>query len=96
MVYKIIVSPEAEKEIDNAFEYYVGFSKSGGKSFNKQLSESYKKLKINPFFEKRYLNVRVLPFPKYPYIILFRIDEIKKKVFVLSVFCTHQNPEKYP
>lgn len=64
MAYKIIVSPEAEKEIDNAFEYYLEFSKSAGKSFNKQLSESYKKLKLNPFFEKRYLNVRVFAISK--------------------------------
>ncbi len=97
MAFKIIVSPEAEKEIDIAFEYYVEFSKSAGKSFNKQLSESYKKLKkLNPFFERRYLNVRALPFSKYPYLVLFRIDEIRKIVFILSVFCTHQNPEKYP
>ncbi|RRQ46906.1 type II toxin-antitoxin system RelE/ParE family toxin [Chryseobacterium sp. SC28] len=96
MAYKIVISPEAEKEIDHAFEYYAEFSKSAGKSFKKQLLDSYKKLRLNPFYERRYLNVRVLPFPKYPYIILFRIDELKKTVYILSVFCTHQDPEKYP
>lgn len=96
MAYKIVISPEAEKEIDHTFEYYAEFSKSAGKSFKKQLLDSYKKLRLNPFYERRYLNVRVLPFPKYPYIILFRIDELKKTVYILSVFCTHQDPEKYP
>lgn len=96
MVYKIVLSPKAVIEIDDAIQYYNQFSKSAAKSFKKQLSGSYKKIRLNPFFEKRYNNVRFLPFPKYPYIVLFRIDEIAKKVFVLSVFCTHQNPEKYP
>lgn len=96
MVYKIILSPKAEIEISDAFYYYSRFSKSAAKSFKKQLSDSYRKIRQNPFFEKKYYNVRVLPFSKYPYIILFRVDETAKKVFVLSVFCTHQNPEKYP
>ena len=96
MAYKIVLSPKAEIEIDNAIQYYNQFSKSAAKSFKKQLSNSYKKIRLNPFFEKKYNNVRFLPFSKYPYIVLFRIDEVSKKAFVLSVFCTHQNPKKYP
>ena len=96
MAYKIVLSPKAEIEIDDAIGYYSKFSKSAAKSFKKQLANSYKKIRQNPFFEKKYNNVRSLPFSKYPYIVLFRIDEIAKKAFVISVFCTHQNPEKYP
>lgn len=96
MEYKIVLSPKAEIEVDDAIQYYNRFSKSAAKSFKKQLSDSYRKIRLNPFFEKKYNNVRFLPFSKYPYIVLFRVDEIAKKVFVLSVFCAHQNPEKYP
>ncbi|MCY0969770.1 type II toxin-antitoxin system RelE/ParE family toxin [Chryseobacterium wangxinyae] len=96
MIYKIVLSPKAEIEIDDAIQYYNHFSKSAAKSFKKQLSNSYKKIRLNPFFEKKYNNVRFLPFSKYPYIVLFWIDEVAKKAFVLSVFCTHQNPENYP
>lgn len=96
MAYKIVLSPKAEIEIDDAIQYYNQFSKSAAKSFKKQLSNSYKKIRVNPFFEKKYNNIRFLPFSKYPYIVLFRIDEVAKKAFVLSVFCTHQNPGKYP
>lgn len=96
MAYKIVLSPKAEIEIDDAVQYYNQFSKSAAKSFKKQLSNSYKKIRLNRFFEKKYNNVRFFPFSKYPYIVLFRVDEAAKKVFVLSIFCTHQNPEKYP
>jgi plasmid stabilization system protein ParE len=96
MEYKIVLSPKAEIEIDDAIQYYNQFSKSAARSFKNQLSDSYKKIRLNPFFEKKYNDVRFLPFSKYPYIVLFRVDEIAKKVFVLSVFCARQNPEKYP
>lgn len=71
MVYKIVLSQKAEMEIDDALQYYNQFSKSAAKSFKKQLSNAYKKIRLNPFFEKKYNNVRFLPFPKYPYIVLF-------------------------
>lgn len=96
MAYKIVLSPKVEVEVDDVIKYYNQFSKSAAKSSKKQLSDLYKKIRLNPFFEKKYNSVRSLPFSKYPYIILFRIDETAKKVYVLSVFCTHQNPEKYP
>ncbi|MDR2205319.1 MAG: type II toxin-antitoxin system RelE/ParE family toxin [Flavobacteriaceae bacterium] len=96
MAYKVIISRNAEIEIEVAYDYYGKFSKQAMKSFRSQLHECYKRLKENPFFEVRYLTVRGLPFKKYPYIMLFRINENTKTVFVLSVFCTHQNPEKYP
>lgn len=90
MEYKIVLSPKAEIEIDDAIQYYNQyynqFSKSAARSFKKQLSDSYKKIRLNPFFEKKYNDVRFLPFSKYPYIVLFRVAEIAKKVFVLSVF----------
>lgn len=96
MAFKVVISKEAEIEVDDALQYYKRFSNQTAKSFQKQLNFCYKKLKENPFFQVRYLNVRGLPLSKYPYLLLFRISEEKKTVFILSVFCTHQNPEKYP
>jgi len=85
MAYKIVLSPKAEIEIDDSIQYYHQFSKSAAKSFKKQLSNSYKRIRINPFFEKKYSDVRILPFSKYPYIIVFRVDEIARK-FLFSLF----------
>ena len=96
MAFKIVVSRNAEIDITVAYEYYNQFSKQAVKSFRKQLNECYKNLEKNPFFQLRYLAVRGLPFQKYPYIVFFKINETTKTVFVLSVFCTHHTPQKYP
>jgi len=96
MAFEIFQYPEADQDILAAVNYYKEISNSIASNFEKQLSKAYDQLERNPFFQIRYDDVRVLPLKKFPYIILFHIDEIKKIVFVISVFCTHQNPEKYP
>lgn len=96
MVFEIFQYPEADQDILAAVNYYKEISNSTASNFEKQLSKAYDQLERNPFFQVRYDDVRVLPLKKFPYIILFHIDEIKKIVFVISVLCTHQNPEKYP
>ncbi|MGC4128177.1 MAG: type II toxin-antitoxin system RelE/ParE family toxin [Bergeyella sp.] len=96
MAYKLVILPIAEVEIEAAYEYYAQFSKSAVKSFKKQLSESYKRIRNNPFFAVKHRDIRALPFSKYPFLVFFRIDENAKIVYILSVFNTYQNPEKYP
>jgi len=96
MVFEIFQYPEADQDILAAVNYYKEISNSTASNFEKQLSKAYDQLERNPFFQIRHDDVRVLPLKKFPYIILFHIDEIKKIVFVISVFCAHQNPEKYP
>ncbi|QQQ27302.1 type II toxin-antitoxin system RelE/ParE family toxin [Chryseobacterium indoltheticum] len=96
MIFEIFQYPEADQDILAAVNYYKEISNSTASNFEKELSKAYDQLERNPFFQIRYDDVRVLPLKKFPYIILFHIDEIKKIVFVISVFCTHQNPEKYP
>ncbi|CAD7807690.1 hypothetical protein CHRY9390_01699 [Chryseobacterium aquaeductus] len=96
MAFEIFQYPEADEDILNAIDYYKEISNSVLSSFEKELSKAYGKLERNPFFQIRYDDVRVLPFRKFPYVVLFHVDEVKKFVYVVSVFCTHQNPEKHP
>lgn len=96
MAFKILVSPIANNNIDDAIKYYKLQSQSAAKSFKKKLLDAYKSLQINPFFAVKYKDVRAIPLKKLPYLVLFDVDEKKKIVNILSVFCTHQNREKYP
>ncbi|OVE58456.1 type II toxin-antitoxin system RelE/ParE family toxin [Chryseobacterium mucoviscidosis] len=96
MAFKILVSPIANNNIDDAIKYYKMQSQSAAKSFKKKLLDAYKSLQINPFFAVKYKDVRAIPLKKLPYLVLFDVYEKEKIVNILSVFCTHQNPEKYP
>ena len=95
MAYKIIVSPIALKNIDNAVEYYIEqASKKVALAFLDDYQKVYKALQKNPFYQFHDSNYRYLPFKKFPYIAFFILDEPTKTVFLNAVFNTHQNPDK--
>lgn len=96
MAYNVKMSSLAEQNVDNALAYYSDVSLSVAESFFTSLNESLLILKTNPFFEVRYQKVRVLPLKKFPFLLLFEVDEADKTVLVLSVFNTYQSTDKYP
>ncbi len=95
MAYKIIVSPIAIKNIDNAVNYYIEeVSKKVALDFLNDYKKTYKDLQKNPFYPFHDSNYRCLPFKKFPFIAFFLVDEATKTVFLNAVFNTHQNPNK--
>ena len=97
MNYKIIVSPIASKNIEDAVEYYIKEATTKVASdFLNDFKSTYKALKKNPFYQFHDNNYRFLPFDKFPYVAFFIVDELSKTVFLNAVFHTSQNPSKYP
>ena len=48
MAYKIIVSPRAQKEIENAIDFYALYSVNAPRNFVTSLSDAYKTLESSP------------------------------------------------
>ena len=96
MAYKIIVSPRAHKEIENAIDYYALYSANAPLNFIIALKETYITLGISPFHIICYKNVRALKIKKFPYSLYFIINENKNIVRVLSCFHNKRNPDKRP
>ena len=96
MAYKIIVSPRAQKEIENAIDYYALYSANAPKSFISFLKETYVALETNPFFSLRHKNIRALKINKFPYSLYFVVNEAQNTVRVLSCFHNKRSPHKRP
>lgn len=94
MAYNVIVSPRAQKEIENAVDYYVLYSEEAPGHFITSLKEAFKILESNPFFRVRYKNVRSFKIRKFPYSLYFVVREEKNTVQVLSCFHNRRNPKK--
>lgn len=84
MAYKIIVSPRAQKEIENAIDYYALYSVDAPINFITVLKDAYTSLATNPFFRVRYKNVRALKLKRFLHSLYFTILEDKNIVRVLS------------
>ena len=96
MAYKIIVSDRAQKEIENAIDYYSLYSVDAPQTFITILENSYNTLATSPFFKIRYKNIRAMKIKKFPYSLYFIIQETNKTVRILSCFHHKLNPKKRP
>ena len=94
MAYKIIISPRAQKEIENAIDYYALYSIKAPENFIYSLEDTYLKLEKSPFFKVCYKNIRSIKIKKFPYSLFFIITEETSTIRVLSCFHNKRNPSK--
>lgn len=92
MAFILKIEPEVLQDIQEGMEWYNKQQPGLGNTFYAEIKSFFEILKINPFFQVRYDEVRCLPLRKYPYMIHFTIDEERKIVIVRAVFNTSQNP----
>ena len=96
MAYKIIVSPRAQKEIENAIDFYALYSNNAPFNFIATLKKAYNSLALNPIHRVCYKNIRALKLPKFPYTLYFVVNQAQNTVKVLSCFHNKRNPNKRP
>ena len=98
-MYNILIEERANSEIDHASGYYYSLPINSKKAVSDFLNEIHQKinfLKINPYFQIQVKKYRSIPLRKFPFIIIFEIEEPSKTVRILSIFNTYQNTDKYP
>ena len=96
MSYKIVIEPRAILDIQDAVDYYDYKQIGLGEYFYKTLEEHIDVLRKNPLFQVRYKDYHGYPIKKFPFIIFYFVDEEMKIVYVISIFNTFLNPNKYP
>jgi plasmid stabilization system protein ParE len=91
--YKVIYSPHALIDLEDAVYYYNEQQKGLGKRFAGQVQLTLKSIKNNPHFASfRYEDVRCAQVPKFPYLVHYTIDEDTRTVLIAAVYSTHQQP----
>lgn len=94
MSFQLIISPQAQEDLEAAMAYYSVADSNAAIAFTKIFEELLVKLKQTPqhysYFDKRKI-LRSVAFLKFPYSIIFEIKD--DTVFVFAVFNTRQNPD---
>jgi len=92
MPHPIVLSTDAEADIDQAFEYYNRCSDGLGFEFTYTLDVYFNKISRLPTASAvRYDNIRVKPIDTFPYTIHFTIED-DGSVIILRIFNTNQEP----
>jgi len=89
----LIIDPEAQKEIDEAIEYYETVREGLGFEFYNYLDGYFKTLQQNEaYFQiKRKPIFRELPLKRFPFVIIY--EHNYQEIYIYSVFNTYQNPK---
>jgi len=94
MLFKVIYADEVFDDIQNAVDFYNSRKKGLGTRFFRTVKIQLSKIKTNAFgFQVRYSNVRCIPINKFPYTIHYKIDNEKKIIMIIAIFCDYRNPE---
>jgi toxin ParE1/3/4 len=96
MSFNVIFGQASKLDIEQACHYYDGLQPNLSDAFLADVVSAASSLEINPFFQVRYKDYRILPVQKFPYILIYWVDEAAKIVNIISVFHTSQDPNKYP
>src|SRR5215475_8303538 len=91
--YKVIFSPHALTDLEDAVHYYNLQQKGLGKRFASQVQLALKSIKNNPHFASfRYDDVRCAQVPRFPYLVHYTIDKDTRTVLIAAVYSTRQQP----
>ena len=95
MTYSYIYEPRALREYEEAILWYLERSKPAAKNFERAITEKMHAVCMHP---KRYRNTkkyfRETFLKKYPYSIIYFIDDETTTVVVTSIFHSSRNPKK--
>lgn len=94
MKYNFLVTPRAKKEFIDAYEYYEEKADDLGEKFRKEVYHFIYLIIDNPLhYPLKTKKQREIVLKKFPFVILFRIEEITKTIYVSSIFHTKRNPK---
>ncbi len=95
MSYLIVYQPRAFKEYEVAAAWYKERSIQAAENFEAAINKKINILRLSPSrYRKTYKEFREIKLDKYPFNIIYLVDEIDGKVIVSSIYHTKRNPAK--
>jgi len=94
MSYALIVKPEAENDIQVAYDWYEEQQSGLGETFLNQIDQSFNQILNNPkAFQEQYKKVRMIFTNQFPFGIHYTIEQ--KRIIVLAILHTSRSPENW-
>lgn len=96
MSFTVVIEKRALEDVQKAIDYYDEQQVGLGGKFITTLDKHISALENNPFYQFRYKDYRALPIKRFPYLILFFIQESTDTIYITAVFHTRQDTNKLP
>ena len=94
-IYRTIFSSKAQREIAESWNWYEDRQLGLGDRFLNEIAEHIRKIEQTPIrFPIRFKSYREESVPVFPFLIIYRINEKKKIIRIVSIFHTSRNPTR--
>ncbi len=95
MSYAYLFDPRAAKEYEDAFEWYQQRSEVAANNMILEVEETIRAVCEDPYrYRKTHKNLHEVSLKKYPFYLIYLIDDVKKVVTIISLFHHKRNPKK--
>ena len=93
MSYSYLFGPRAAEEYEDAFEWYQERSTVAADNLLIEVEETIRVICEDPYrYRKTYKDLHEVSLKKYPYYLIYLIDEVKRIVVIISLFHHKRNP----
>lgn len=82
----------AEQDLNEIGIYYKNLSSKLGDKFYNEVRKVIESLKVNPFYQTDFFDIRKIPVQKFPYKVFFKVDEENKIVYIEAIISDHLLP----
>jgi hypothetical protein len=96
-VFEIAFHPVAEDELLESHDWYEEQLTGLGNRFYAEVSHYLTVIQSSPlYFPVRYDgDIRAFPLKKFPFLLIYLVDDIAGKIIILSVFHTSREPKYF-
>jgi plasmid stabilization system protein ParE len=95
MKYKCRFDPIAANEYEAAYSWYIEQSIKAADNFVIAVDEAINTVCANPHrYKKSHKDLREVILKKYPFYLIYLIDEKKKTIIITSIYHTKRDPDK--
>jgi len=96
MPYKVVIEPSTLSDIQDGIGYYEEQLTGLGQRFGSTIDHYIQAISLNQHYQVRYIDYRAVPTGKFPYLIVYYLDEAEETAYVMAVFHTALNPKRLP
>ena len=94
-MYRFIIHPDAQQEYEQSIEWYWFRSPQATENFITTIASTIDNICSNPQrFQNTFNDYYELGVKKFPFSIIYTIDDINKLVEITSIFHHSRNPKK--
>jgi plasmid stabilization system protein ParE len=94
MTYQLIIRPEAQLDIEDAFEWYNARNSSLGSEFVRAIDTGFSAIAQNPLaYPTMFRQARRLRLKRFPYILFYAVNADENIISIVSCFHSKRDPK---